>query len=50
MAGITQFDLSGTGTAAIVSARADMRLTGWLLAEGAMAVFRPDEQFGIRRT
>ncbi|MES3034065.1 MAG: hypothetical protein V4813_08710 [Gemmatimonadota bacterium] len=47
---MTQFDLSGTGNALIISARADVALQRWLLAEGAVSAFRPDEQFGQRRT
>ena len=48
--GVSQFDLSGTGTTAIVSARADVAMQRWLLAEGALSTFRPSEQFGQTRT
>jgi hypothetical protein len=48
--GISQFDLSGTGTAPVVTARVDYPLGRVLLAEGGVAVARPDQQFGSRTT
>ncbi len=44
VAGASQFDLSGTGTTAIVGARFETRLRRWLLAEAALSTFRPEEQ------
>ena len=44
--GVSQFDLVGTGTTAIVGARADIAMQSWLLAEGALSTFRPAEQLG----
>ena len=49
-AGVSQFDLSGTGTAPVVSARVDYPLGRALIAEGGVAVARPDQQFGARTT
>ena len=48
--GITQFDLSGTGTAPVVSIRAEQEINRFLVVEGAVTLFRPKEQFGTRRT
>ena len=49
VAGATQFDLSGTGTTAIVGARIEDVLNRWFVAEGAFGFFSPTEQFGSRR-
>jgi len=49
-AGVSQFDLSGTGTAPVVSARVDYPLGRALIAEGGVAVARPDQQLGARTT
>lgn len=46
MLGVSQFDLSGTGTSPIASGRIDTELLRWLVAEGSLGLFRPDEQFG----
>lgn len=43
--GISQFDLSGTGTSALLGARADIELNRWLVTEGSLTGMRPDEQF-----
>jgi hypothetical protein len=48
VAGVSQFDLSGTGTAGIVGARLEAEVRRWLVAEGALGFFRPEEQFGGR--
>ena len=48
VAGFSQFDLSGTGTTALVGARLEAELQRWLVAEGAFGYFRPAEQSGIR--
>ena len=45
LAGASQFDLSGTGTTALVSARLEAEVRRWLVAEAALNIFRPDEQF-----
>ena len=45
-AGAFQFDLSGTGTAPMVAARAELPLNRYLLAEGGLVVARPKQQFG----
>jgi hypothetical protein len=48
LAGVSQFDLSGTGTTGIVGARVEAEVRRWLVAEGALGFFRPVEQFGGR--
>ena len=48
VAGASQFDLSGTGTAGLLGARVEAELRRWLVAEGAVGFFRPGEQFGGR--
>ena len=50
VAGVSQFDLSGTGTTALVGARLETELQRWLVAEGALGYFRPQEQFPERST
>jgi hypothetical protein len=47
--GVSQYDLSGTGTAPIGVVRIDIPLAT-LIAEGSLAAFRPSEQNGVRRT
>ena len=44
VAGVSQFDLSGTGTTVLVGARFDAELQRWLVAEAAVGYFQPDEQ------
>lgn len=48
--GVSQFDLSGTGTTAIVAARGELPLVRVLLLEGGVAIARPEQQFGVRTT
>ena len=48
LAGVSQFDLSGTGTAPLLSARFEAEMRRWLVAEAALGTFRPEEQFGGR--
>ncbi len=48
VAGASQFDLSGTGTTALVGARIEAEVRRWLVAEGALGFFRPNEQIGGR--
>lgn len=48
VAGASQFDLSGTGTAGIIGARLEAEAQRWLVAEAALGFFRPEEQFGDR--
>jgi hypothetical protein len=50
IAGATQFDLSGTGTTAIVGARGDVELNRWFLGELGFSAIRPTEQFRSRST
>lgn len=50
VAGASQFDLSGTGTTALVGARVEAELRRWLVAEGALGLSRPAEQLGPRST
>ena len=47
VAGVSQFDLSGTGTTALFGARIDAELQRWLVVEGALESFHPQEQFGL---
>lgn len=49
-AGISQFDLSGTGTTSIIALRGEYPLIPALLLEGGVAIARPDQQFGIDGT
>ena len=44
-AGVSQFDLSGTGSARVVAVRAERPLARALLAEVGVAVARPRQQF-----
>jgi hypothetical protein len=48
--GVAQFDMSGTGTAPFGALRLEHELTSWLIADGALGVFQPDEQFNERHT
>lgn len=48
--GVSQFDLSGTGTTGVIGVRGDLAARRWLLLEGGLTVFRPNEQFDQRRT
>lgn len=50
LVGASQFDMSGTGTAAFASARIEREVQRWLVAEGALGLFRPREQFGRQDT
>jgi hypothetical protein len=46
-AGVSQWDLSGTGTSILLAVRADRPLGPlWLLGEGSLSTFRTDEQSG----
>ena len=45
VAGATQYDLSGTGTTAIVGLRAEHELRRWLVGEVALGFFRITPQF-----
>lgn len=47
MGGVSQFDLAGTGTAPFGAVRLEVPLP-FLIAEGSLGVFRPDEQNGKR--
>jgi hypothetical protein len=49
-AGVSQYDLSGTGTAPMGALRADYPLDHVLLVEGGVSVARPDQQFGQTTT
>jgi hypothetical protein len=45
--GVTQWDLSGTGSSLILGARLDRQLgVPWLLGEASLVTFRPQEQGG----
>ena len=45
MGGVSQWDLSGTGTAPFGAVRVDVPLP-FLVAEGSLGIFRPKEDFG----
>jgi hypothetical protein len=46
-AGVSQWDLSGTGSSVLLAVRADRPLGPlWLLGEGSLSTFRTDEQGG----
>ena len=46
-AGLSQWDLSGTGSSVLLAVRADRPLgPPWLLGEGSLATFHADEQDG----
>jgi len=49
MGGVSQFDLSGTGTAPFGAVRLQIPLV-FVIAEGSLGVFRPKEQDGRQRT
>lgn len=49
LGGASQFDLSGTGTDPMVSVRVETAARPWLVLEGAVSTFRPQEQFAQRR-
>ncbi|HEX6533270.1 MAG TPA: outer membrane beta-barrel protein, partial [Gemmatimonadaceae bacterium] len=49
-AGVSQFDLSGTGTMAVVAVRGEVPLARVLLLEGGLAMARPQEDFGVHST
>jgi hypothetical protein len=45
-AGVSQFDLSGTGSARVLAARVDTDVKPWLVLDGSLATFRPLESLG----
>ena len=47
--GVSQFDLSGTGTATIFGAQATARLNRAVLLQGGLRTFRPEEGVGKNR-
>lgn len=49
-AGVSQFDLSGTGTTSIVALRGEYPLIPALLIEGGVTIARPQQAFGDRGT
>ena len=49
-AGVSQFDLSGTGTMGIVAARGEFPIVPVLLLEGGVTLARPEQQFSDRST
>ena len=49
-AGAFQYDLSGTGTAPMLAARAELPLSRFFFVEGGVAVARPAQQFGATTT
>ncbi len=49
-AGGSEFDLSGTGWAPVVAVRVDRAVHPRLRVEGAVAVARPEQQFGATTT
>ena len=49
-AGVSQFDLAGTGNAPVVALRGELPLLPALLVEGGVAVARPNQQFAGRST
>jgi len=48
--GVSQWDLSGTGTSPFVGVRIDRELNGVFLGEAGVTAMRPAEQFGERVT
>jgi hypothetical protein len=49
-AGVSEFDLSGTGTSFTAAARLDGEVTELLILEGSVGVSFPDQQFGDTTT
>ncbi len=49
-AGVSQFDLSGTGTTSIVALRGEYPLVPALLIEGGVTIARPQQAFSDRGT
>jgi hypothetical protein len=48
MAGVSQYDLSGTGTTTLLGVRVEAGLRRWLVAEAGLGFFDPNEQLGAR--
>ncbi|HEY9450997.1 MAG TPA: outer membrane beta-barrel protein [Gemmatimonadaceae bacterium] len=49
-AGVSQFDLSGTGSMGVVAARGELPILPALLLEGGVTLARPEQQFSDRST
>jgi hypothetical protein len=49
-AGVSQFDLSGTGTTSVIALRGEYPLIPALLIEGGVTIARPQQQFGDQGT
>ncbi len=49
-AGVSQFDLSGTGTTGVLAVRGEYPIVPALLIEGGVTFARPDQQFGVDGT
>lgn len=49
-AGVSQWDLSGTGTTSMLALRGTMPLSSIVLVEAGFLVMRPEQQFGERTT
>ena len=41
--GVTQFDLSGTGTTGVIGLRSELSAKRWLFLEAGLMTFRPNE-------
>ena len=48
--GLSQFDLSGTGTTGVLGLRGELRAKRWLVLQAGLTAFRPQEQFGEKVT
>lgn len=48
--GISQFDLSGTGTTGVLGLRGEVHAKRWLVLEAGLTAFRPQEQSGKTAT
>ena len=46
--GISQYDLSGTGSTSIVGIHLDRRIRAWLLGDASVRFLKPVQQFGYR--
>ena len=48
--GVSQFDLSGTGTTGVIGLRGELSAKRWCVLEAGLMAFRPNEQFGEQLT
>jgi opacity protein-like surface antigen len=47
-AGVSQFDLSGTGTAGLIALRLELEAKKWFVIEASTSLFRADSDVGLK--